>query len=144
MGRWIGIGLAIIGLIAIGFITAAAIFPGFREASRDIAIIILALFQLIGTLISIGLLLAMVYTVRALNRVSQATLIPRIDAIAAKVDALTDQARSVADNVKTTSTTVTTTTGYIAEQVVSPVIRATGLLAGVRAAFSYLARRDPR
>jgi hypothetical protein len=57
---------------------------------------------------------------------------------------LVDQTQQVAGKVVNTSATVSTTTNYVAEQVVSPFIRASGLLVGVRAAMSYLARRDER
>ena len=142
MGKWIGIGLAVITIIAVVFIGVLYWLPGFREATRDVAIVILAFFQLIGTILGIAILLAVLYAVRAIDRAARLSLLPRLDALSTKVDALVDQTQAIAGKVQETSSAVTTTTGYVAEQVVAPVIRASGLLAGVRAAVTYLARRD--
>ena len=57
MGKWIGIGLSVVLLIVVGFIIGAYLSPDFRVASRDIALVILAIFQMISALISIALLL---------------------------------------------------------------------------------------
>jgi hypothetical protein len=111
VGKWIGIGLAILAIIAIAFIGVLYWLPDFRVATRDVAVVILALFQLIGTILSIAILVAVLYAVRAMDRAARLSLLPRLDALSTKV--------------------------------VAPVIRASGLLAGVRAAVTYLARRDP-
>jgi hypothetical protein len=116
----------------------------FRVATRDIAVVIVAFFEIISTVLTAALLLAIIYAVRAINRTSQNTLIPRIDALAAKVDNLLDSGRTIAGNVQDTTATVSTTTSYVAEQVVSPFVRISGLVAGVRAAASYLANRDEK
>ncbi|GAB4110084.1 MAG: hypothetical protein Fur005_03400 [Roseiflexaceae bacterium] len=142
MGKWIGIGLAVITIIAIAFIGVLYWLPDFRVATRDVAIVILALFQLIGTVLSIAILVAVLYAVRAMDRAARLSLLPRLDALSMKVDALVDQTQTIAGKVQETSAAVSTTTGYVTEQVVAPVIRASGLLAGVRAAVSYIARRD--
>lgn len=142
MGKWIGIGLAVVAILAIVFIGVLYWLPGFREATRDVAVIILALFQLIGTVLTVVILFAVLYAVRAMDRAARLSLLPRLDTLSIKVDQLVDQTQTIAGQVKETTTAVSTTTGYVAEQVVSPVIRASGLLAGVRAAVSYLARRD--
>jgi hypothetical protein len=142
VGKWIGIGLAVVSILAIVFIGILYWLPGFREATRDVAIVILAFFQLIGTVLTVALLFGMLYAVRAIDRAARLSLLPRVDALTAKVDALVDQTQTIAGKVQETTTAVSTTTGYVAEQVVSPVIRASGLLAGVRAAVSYLAHRD--
>jgi hypothetical protein len=143
VGKWIGIGLAILAIIAIAFIGVMYWLPDFRVATRDVAIVILALFQLIGTILSIAILVAVLYAVRAMDRAARLSLLPRLDALSTKVDALVDQTHVIAGKVQETTSAVTTTTSYVTEQVVAPVIRATGLLAGVRAAVTYLARRDP-
>ncbi|MFO7170777.1 MAG: hypothetical protein DIU80_022345 [Chloroflexota bacterium] len=144
MGRWIGIGLAVIAVLSIAFIVALYMFPEFRVATRDIAVVIAAFFQIISTILTAALLLAVLYAVRAINRTSQNTIIPRIDALAAKVDQLLENGRAIAGNVQDTTATVSTTTGYVAEQVVTPFVRLGGLMAGVRAAAAYLARRSER
>ncbi|HMO60427.1 MAG TPA: hypothetical protein PKA05_07715 [Roseiflexaceae bacterium] len=142
MNRWIGIGLAIVALIVIGFLVAAAIFPAFREASRDIAIIILALFQMISAIITIILLLALLFVAQQIHRVATQTIIPKIDALTVKVDDVVEQTRVIAGNARETAVTVSSTTSYVSEQVVTPFIRLSSLIAGARAAAAYLARRD--
>ncbi len=144
MGRWIGIGLAVITVLVVGFIVAAAIFPGFRETSRDIAIIILAVFQMIGAILTIALLLAILYAVQAINRLAQDTVIPKIDTLTSKLDQVIESTKAITGNVQDTASAVSTTTVYVAEQVVSPVIRASGALAGVKAAARYLAQRGEK
>jgi hypothetical protein len=144
VGRWIGIGLAVITVLAIAFIVALYLFPEFRVATRDVAVVIAAFFQIISTILGAALLLAIIYAVRAITNLSQNTLVPRIDALTAKVDQLLDSGRTIAGNVQDTSATVSTTTSYVAEQVVSPFVRVAGLMAGVRAAASFLANRGQR
>jgi hypothetical protein len=144
LGKWIGIGLAIIGLITIAFIVAAYIFPDFREATRDIAIVILAVFQMIGALLTAALLVALLYTVFYIRRLATETVIPKIDLLTNKLDGVIDNTRAITGNVKDTTSNVTTTTGYVSEQVVAPIIRVSGLVAGVRAAATFLARRGAR
>lgn len=141
MTKWIGIGLAVVGLITIAFIVAAYFFPDFRVATRDIAIVILAVFQMIGALLTIALLLAVLYAVRAINRLAHETVVPKIDLLTGKIDGLLETTRSITSNVKDTTATASTTTVYIAEQVVAPVIRVASLMTGVRSAARYLARR---
>jgi hypothetical protein len=142
VGKWIGIGLGVVGLLAIVFIGILYWLPDFRIATRDIAIIILATFQLVGTILSVAILFAVLYAIRSMDQAARVSLIPRLDSLSLKVDQLVDQTQSIAGKVQETTSAVSTTTGYVAEQVVAPVIRASGLLAGVRAAVAYLARRD--
>lgn len=142
VGKWIGIGLGVVGLLAIVFIGILYWLPDFRIATRDVAIIILATFQLVGTILSVAILFAVLYAIRSMDQAARVSLIPRLDSLSLKVDQLVDQTQSIAGKVQETTAAVSTTTGYVAEQVVAPVIRASGLLAGVRAAVAYLARRD--
>jgi hypothetical protein len=141
VGKWIGIGLAVIGIITIAFIVAAYIYPDFREATRDIAIVILAVFQMIGAILTAALLVALLWSVFAIRRLASETVLPKIDLLTSKLDTVVDSTQAIAVNVKDTTTSVSTTTSYVAERVVSPVIRVSGLLVGVRAAASFLARR---
>jgi len=140
--RWIGISIAIIFLIVIGFIVTAAYFAVFREISRDIAIVVLAVLQMIMTLLLIVLLLAVLYIVRSLNRYTQNTLMPNINDAKAKMTEVLDQAREITGEAHETTSTVLTTTTYVAEHVVSPFIRLSGLIVGVRTAARVLAQRD--
>jgi len=142
VGKWIGIGLAIVLLITVGFIVGAYLAPEFRIVTRDIAIVVLAVFQMISALITIALLIVMVFAVRTLTRVSQTTLVPKLEELSGKLDQVLDQGRGVAANIRDTTSTVSGTTSFLADRAVAPVIRVSGLMAGVRAAAAYLARRD--
>jgi hypothetical protein len=144
VGKWIGIGLAVIAIITIAFIVAAYIFPEFRVATRDIAIVILAVFQMIGALLAAALLVALLWSVFAIKQLTTETVLPKVDLLTTKLDAVIESTQAVAVNVKDTTTSVSTTTSYMAERVVSPVIRVSGLLVGVRAAASFLARRGQK
>ena len=144
MKKWIGIGLAVIALITSAFIVAAYLYPDFRGATRDIAVVILAVFQMIGAILTAALLIAILYAVFAIQRLTSNTIVPKIDLLTNKIDGLMDNAHAITANVKDTTSAVGTTTGYVAEQVVSPVIRVSGVLAGVRAAATFLARRGEK
>ena len=142
MIKWIGIGLAIVVVILVAFIVAAYIFPDFRVATRDIAIVLLAVLTMISIILTIALLLAILYAVMFIRRLTNETIVPQITDLKTKLDGVVETTREITGNVKDTTTTVSTTTVYIAEKAVSPIIRVAGLLAGVRAAARYLARRD--
>jgi glycerol uptake facilitator-like aquaporin len=142
--KWIGIGLAVIALITIAFIVAAYIYPDFRIATRDIAVVILAVFQMIGAILTAALLVAIFYVVFAIRRLTNETLVPKVDLLTSKLDGVIDNTRAITTNIKDTTSSVGTTTSYVAEQVVSPVIRVSGLVAGVRAAATFLARRGEK
>jgi tellurite resistance protein TehA-like permease len=142
--KWIGIGLAVIALITIAFIVAAYLYPTFREATRDIAIVILAVFQMIGAILTAALLIAILYVTFYLKRLTNntvKTVMPKVDLLTTKLDTVIENTQSITANIKDTTASVGTTTNYVAEQVVSPMIRVSGLIAGVRAAATFLARR---
>ena len=141
MVKWIGIGLAIIGLITVAFIVAAYLFPDFRVATRDIAVVLLAVFQMIGAILTIVLLIAVLFAVWTIRRVARDTVVPKIDTLTAKLDQVIESTRSITESAKDMASTANTTTVYVAEQVVAPVIRVSSLFAGVRAAATFLARR---
>ena len=144
MKKWIGIGLAVIALITIAFIVAAYIYPDFRIATRDIAVVILAVFQMIGAILTAALLVAIFYVVFAIRRLTNETLVPKVDLLTSKLDGVIDNTRAITTNTKATTSSGGTTTSYVAVQVVSPVIRVSGLVAGVRAAATFLARRGEK
>ena len=141
MSRWIVIGITLVAIIAVVGIVLLAIFPEARVVTRDISIVILALFQMIGAILTIALLLVILYVVTTLNRRVQTEVMPQVDILKSKLDGILENTRSITGNVQDTTTTVTTTTTYVAEQVVTPVIRVSSLLAGARAAAATLARR---
>jgi len=142
--KWIGIGLAIVGVITIAFIVAGYIFPAWAANTRDIAVVILAVFQLISVILMIALLLALLFTVFYIRRLARESLLPRIEALNTKIDGLIDNTRAITGNVKDTTSNVTNTSSYVAERVVAPVIRVSGLVAGARAAATFLARRGEK
>jgi CRP-like cAMP-binding protein len=142
--KWIAIGFAAIIAIAIVYVIAAYNYPAFREATRDIAIVILAIFQIIGSILTAALLMALLYSMVALEKLATQTVLPKVDLLTAKLDEVIEQTQAIAGNVKDTTMTVSTTTSYIADRVVSPVIRVSSLLTGVRAAASFLARRGQK
>ena len=144
MVKWIGIGLAIIGVITVAFIVAAYVFPDFRVATRDIAVVILAVFQMIGAILTAALLVAILYVTFYLRRLARDTVVPKVDLLTSKLDGVLDNTRAITGNVKDTTTNVTTTSSYVAERVVAPVIRVSGLVAGARAAATFLARRGEK
>jgi len=144
VGKWIGIGLAVIGVITIAFIVAAYIYPDFREATRDIAIVILAVFQMIGAILTAALLVALLWSVFAIKRLASVTVLPKVELLSSKLDTVIDSTQAIAGNVKDTAASVSTTTSYMAERVVSPVIRVSSLLVGVRTAAAFLARRGQK
>jgi hypothetical protein len=59
-----------------------------------------------------------------------------------KLNEVLDSTRSLASNVRDSASTATQTTAFIGERVVSPIIRISSLVTGVRAAATTLARRD--
>ncbi|HET9224568.1 MAG TPA: hypothetical protein VFO07_18790 [Roseiflexaceae bacterium] len=142
MVKWIGIGLAVVVVILVAFIAAAYIFPEFRVATRDIAIILLAALSMISIILTITLLFAIIYAVMFIRQLTNDTVVPQIIDLKARLDGVVANTHDITDNVKDTTTAVSTTTVYIAEKAVSPIIRVAGLLAGVRAAARYVARRD--
>lgn len=144
LGKWIGIGVAVLILLTLVFIGLAIFFPDVRVISRDIAIVILAAFQIIATLLMVVLLIAILYAVKSVNDVTQETILPRLDATRARVDEVLENTRAITSNVRSSTDNATTTTVFVAEQVASPIIRVSGLVAGVRAAAGALARRDGR
>jgi Ni,Fe-hydrogenase III large subunit len=139
--KWIIIGVSAISVILIGYIAAAYAFPEFRTATAEIAVTLLAVLQMIGAFIAVAILFAILYVINALNRLANQRVVPRIEELNVKVSQLLDVTMDIANNARTTSTTVTGTTTFISEKVAAPVIRASGLFAGVRATATALARR---
>lgn len=142
--RWIIIGAVVLAVIVIAYGVVAFLYPDVRVALRDIFIVILAIFQMIATVLVIVLLISVLYAVKAGNDLIQQTITPKIDATVVKIDEVLDNTRTIVGNVRESSDTLTTTTVFTAERVVSPIIRVSGLMAGVRAAATALAHRDNR
>lgn len=143
MLRWIGIGIGLLTAVLFGFVIAAIFLgEGFRAAWRDVFIVILAALQLIGAVLLIAILIAILYAVEQINRLARNNVIPKLDEALAKANEALDATRTIAHDVRDSAQTATTTTTYVAERVVSPIIRISSLVTGVRAAATTLARRD--
>lgn len=140
MFKWIGIGVAVITLLLIGYIVVAFLFPDFREASRDIAIVLLAALQLISSILVIALLFAVLYAVNQINKLAQGNVVPKIDLAMKKLDEVLENTRLITGDVRESTSTAINTTTFVAERVASPVIRLASLVSGVRAAATTLAR----
>jgi hypothetical protein len=93
LGKWIGIGLAVLGIIAVAFIVAGYLFPEWAANTRDIAVVILAVFQLISVILMIALLLAVLFAVAYIRRLARDTVIPKIDMLTAKLDGVIESTR---------------------------------------------------
>jgi amino acid transporter len=140
--KWTKIGAIVLAVIFVAYTVIAFLFPDVREALRDIAIVILAVFMMTAAVLAIVILVAVLSAIQTTNRLIQETVIPRFEATSGKLDEVLDNTRAIVGNARDSASTVTTTTVFTAEQVVSPIIRVSGLMAGVRAAASALARRD--
>jgi hydrogenase/urease accessory protein HupE len=141
--KWIGIGLGVITLLIIGFIVALAIAPvPVREAFRDIFIIILGFFMLISTVLTVAVLMVLLYTFNRIEQLARGNVIPKVDQAMLKLNDVLESTKTLANNARDSSSTVTGSTTFVAERVVSPVIRMASLATGVRAAATSLARRD--
>jgi hypothetical protein len=62
--------------------------------------------------------------------------------VTARFSEIVDDTKETSNQVRNTAGTTANTTVFIAERVVSPIIRASSMAAGVRAAASALARRQ--
>lgn len=141
MQKWIIIGVAVTTVILVVFIVCAYLFPGWREATRDIAIILLAVTGLIAAILAVAILFAILYAVNKIRSVTTDTVVPQIQTLQGKVDHILGNVSSASDQARVSLTNVSTTTNYAAEQVVTPIIKLASLAAGVRAGATFLARR---
>lgn len=141
MQKWIVIGVAITAAFLVAFVVCAYIFPDFRVATRDIAIILLAVSALLAVIVALALLFAILYAVNKIRSVTTNTVIPQVNALQLKVDQILENVTAVSNSARTSVATVSTTTTYASEKVVAPIIKLTGLAAGVRAGATFLARR---
>ena len=129
-------GAIVLLLVAIG-VPWLLIANDWLDEARDLAIIVLAIFHLISVTLLIALIGVLVVMVNELRNVAKETITP-------KVSDVLENVKGITDNAKTTTTTAKQTASYVAEGVVSPVIKAASLLAGVKAGAKALARRQAR
>lgn len=143
MFRWIGIGLAIVAALIIAFIIWLALASDpVREATRDVFIIILASLMMVVAILLIAAVIVILYAVYHIDRLARTSVIPKIDVATVKLNEILDNTRVIAENARGTTSTVSSTTVFVAEQVATPIIRVSSLMAGVRAAATALARRE--
>ncbi len=93
------------------------------------SVVILAIFQMISTLLMIALLAVLIYAVMALRTVATETIMPKVS--------------QTLDQVRDTAATTKNTTTYVAQGVATPLIKLSSVAAGVKAAAVALARRNP-
>ena len=128
MKRWLIIGGVVFAVLLVGLIVLISVNDAWATA-RDVSVVILAIFEMISTLLMIALLAVLIYAVMALRTVATETVVP-------KMNQTLDQVRDTAATAKNTST-------YVAQGVVTPLIKISSVAAGVRAAAVSLARRNP-
>ena len=128
MKKWLIIGGVVFAVLIIGLIVLISVSDAWATA-RDVSVVILAIFQMISTLLMIALLAVLIYAVMALKSLASETVVP-------KMSQTLDQVRDTAATAKNTST-------YVAQGVVTPLIKISSVAAGVRAAAVALARRNP-
>ncbi len=128
MRRWLIIGGVIFVALIVGLIVLISVNDAW-DTARDVSIVILAIFEMISTLLMIALLAVLIYAVMAIRSLAQETVVP-------KVSQTLDQVRDTAATAKNTST-------YVAQGVATPLIKLSSVAAGVRAAAAALARRNP-
>jgi hypothetical protein len=141
MTRWLAIGGGIFVLLCIIFVVLTVIYPGFREVVRDLSIILLALFQLIGAIAMALVAVAILYAVKAIDTTARVSLIPKLEEISTKVDDILVKTSSVTDDVKKTTASVSTAAEIISQEVVKPAIQISSLFSGVKAAATVLGQR---
>ena len=143
MWKWVGTAIATIFILLIAFVVGMYLAPvEIREATRDIFIIILGIFQLLTVVLLTVLLFAVIYAVNQINKVTSGTVLPKIDQAMLKLNDVLDSTRTIAGSARDSASTISGSTSFVTERVVSPVIRVSSLLMGVRAAATSLAQRN--
>ena len=126
--KWLIIGGVIFAVLIVGLIVLISLNDAWATA-RDVSVVILAIFEMISTLLMIALLAVLIYAVMALKSVATESLMPKVN--------------QTLEQVKDTAATAKNTSTYVAEGVVTPLIKISSVAAGVRAAAVALARRNP-
>ncbi len=143
MFKWIGIGLGVITLVLIGCIVGLFFAPvGVREAIRDIFLIITGFFFLVSVVLLIAVMLGLLYTMNRIEQLARGNVIPKLDEAMVKMNDVLESTKVMASSAQQTATNAAGTTQFVSERVVSPIIRVSSLVTGVRAAATSLARRD--
>lgn len=128
MKKWLIIGGVIFAVLIIGLIVLISVADAW-DTARDVSVVILAIFEMISTLLMIGLLAVLIYAVMALRTIASETILPKVS--------------QTLDQVKDTAATAKNTSTYVAQGVATPLIKISSVAAGVKAAAVALARRSP-
>lgn len=143
MFKWIGIGLGVLLLLLIASVVGLFLAPaGVREAIRDIFVIIIGLFMLVSTFLTIAVLLGVLFTMSRIEKLARGNVLPKLDEAMLKMNDLLESTKALAASARETAGNAVGTTQFVSERVVSPLIRISSLVTGVRAAATSLARRD--
>lgn len=127
MKTWLIIGGVVSVLVIIAGIVLLSIYDAWYGAAL-VAIVVLAVFEIFSVLLLITLLAVLIYAVLAIRDLANNTVVPKVNA--------------TLDQVKDSAAAAKNTTSYVAEGVVTPLIKVSSLAAGVRAAAVALARRN--
>lgn len=127
MRTWLIIG----GIVSVLLIVALVVWISLSDAWQTaayVAVVVLAIFEVFSVLLLIALLAALIYAVFAIRDLANNTVVPKVS--------------QTLDQVKDTASTAKNTTAYVAEGVVTPLIKISSIAAGVRTAAVALARRN--
>ncbi len=128
MKKWLIIGGVVFAVLVIALVVLISVNNAWATA-RDVSVVILAIFEMISTLLMIALLAVLIYAVMAIRSLAMETVVPKVS--------------QTLDQVKDTAVTAKNTSTYVAQGVVTPLIKISSVAAGVRAAAVALARRNP-
>jgi uncharacterized membrane protein len=124
---WLIIGGIVSVALIVALIVLITIYDAWYTAAL-VSIVILAIFEVFSVLLLIALLAALIYAVIAIRDLANNTVVPKVN--------------ETLDQVKDSAAAAKNTTSYVAEGVVTPLIKISSLAAGVRTAAIALARRN--
>ena len=127
MKKWIGIGVGALVLVIAVLAGLLTYFDSLVEAAY-VSVVVLAVFEVFSVLLLIALLAALIGAVFAIRDLANNTVVPKVS--------------QALDQVKDTASATKNTTAYVAEGVVTPLIKISSIAAGVRTAAVALARRN--
>ena len=127
MKRWIIIGTVSLVVFIALIVGLISYFDAWQTAAY-VSIVILAVFEVFSVFLLIALLAALIGAVFAIRDLANNTVVPKVSA--------------TLDQVKDTAAATKNTTSYVAEGVVTPLIKISSIAAGVRTAAVALARRN--
>lgn len=127
MKKWIFIGVGGLVLVLVLVVGLITYFDAWMTAAY-VSIVILAIFEVFSVLLLIALLAALIGAVFAIRDLANNTVVPKVS--------------QTLDQVKDSAAAAKNTTAYVAEGVVTPLIKISSIAAGVRTAAVALARRN--